>query len=210
MGSGRTPTVQPVPEREGRGWPTTVPREDPPTNDNRRRQALGQTCFQETSAVKRDAQQPGADRHLESCIEAEHSSLKLLVLETGDPRGSRRASYTKTPSTNVEEESRIIKQIAQRNETPSPRRRLTRRPNTSSRTGPRIPRFRRIRTLTELLMWLSQVREGFLSISLCTEGVGEGNPIIELWLDLRYSERPYVPLREGTLEKKAHSESSRT
>ena len=57
----------PVPEREGRGWPTTCSTRRPPTNDNRRRQALRQTCFQETSAVKRETQQPGADRHLESC-----------------------------------------------------------------------------------------------------------------------------------------------
>ena len=42
---------------------------------------------------------PGADRHLESCMVAEHSSLKLPVLETADPRRSHRASWTRTPPT---------------------------------------------------------------------------------------------------------------
>ena len=119
MGPGRTPTVHQCPRGKAVIGPQLVPGEDlrqTTTDDDK----PWDTCFQKSSAVKRDAQQPGADRHLESCIEAEHSSLKLLVLETGDPRGSRRASYTKTPSTNVEEESRIIKQIAQRNETHHP------------------------------------------------------------------------------------------
>ena len=90
----------PVPEREGRGWPTTCSTRRPPKNDNRRRQAMRQTCFQKTSAVIRETQQqPGADRRLESGMAAEHSSLKLPFLETTDPRRSRRASWTKTPST---------------------------------------------------------------------------------------------------------------
>ena len=60
-----------VPEKDGRGRPTTCSTRRLPINDDRRRQALRQTWFQETSAVKRETQQPGADRHLESCNKCE-------------------------------------------------------------------------------------------------------------------------------------------
>ena len=61
----------PVPEREGLWWPTTCSTRRPPTNDNRRRQALRQMCFQETSAGKRETQQPGSCKRREKSRNAE-------------------------------------------------------------------------------------------------------------------------------------------
>ena len=68
----------PMPEREGRGWPTTCSTTDDRQTDDK---PLRQTCFQQTG-VKTNVRykQPRADSHLESYMVAE------LVRETRDLR----------------------------------------------------------------------------------------------------------------------------
>ena len=101
----------PVPEREGRGWPTTG---DLRRTTVRQRHASDKRAFRKTSNRQTCCQRRQVDRHLETYMVVEHARRSH-----GD-----RAVKQLTPSRLVNrfevEASRIIKKIAQRNGTIAP------------------------------------------------------------------------------------------
>ena len=140
------------------------------------------------------------------------SSHKFGII-LGSGAGSRNRRSTEMLSSSVNEhvvnkveaeKSRIIKKIAQRNETYHPgedhSHHLERyqapqdfyagtRPNTQRGTRPNTSISRRLSTLTKLLMCLSRCSDRFLRFSLCTQRVGEGYLTSEFGSDFRYCKR---------------------
>ena len=178
MGPGKDTHGTSVPDREGRGWPTTSSTRRPPTNDNKTHTTLETNLLSATCVII----------HLESYMVAEP------VPETGDLlRGT------------VELRERTRRQQGRRGDVPDhqgdraeKRNPATRRPNTSSGTRPSTSRFRRISTLRKLWMCLLRCSDSFFRFKQCTERVGEGSPISEFGMDLTYRERAFICRRSWT------------
>ena len=151
------------------GGPTTSSTRRPPTNDR-----------QTTTSLELNVryQQPGADRHLES------------YMASGAARRShgRRVEHVVN---KVEEESWIIKKIAQRNDTHHPGEdQPGARTRQSEQKDQAHQDFRRISTRTKLLMCqVADAANRFLRFERRTERVRQGDPTSRFGLNLRYSER---------------------
>ena len=137
--------------REGRGWPDNRPRHE---TTARQRQALSQTC-ETTNQVLTDA--------VDSCTVAEQ-------------RDDHMTDESNTSSTRSKRSPGSSGRSRRRNETHHPREDQPGDRTHQAERDQAHQDFRRISTLTKLLMCLSQCSERFLRFKRCTESVRQRDP----------------------------------
>ena len=180
--------------RKGKPWVAHNRR--PRTTDVRQRQALRQTCFQETSADRRAVNE---ERCWQTLVNLRGSGACATIT-----RRSRSETIDMISTCQQSQSGGVpdIKKIAQRNGTIT-----LDKINQVSWNGTeyiKIPQNPYTDKVTDVTV---AIQEHFPRLKRCTERVKQRDSTSEFGLDFRYSERAYLRSVKDT-ETKAHSEES--
>ena len=162
-----------MPEREGRGWPTT---DDLKRTTVRHRHASDKRASRKQIQTDVMSTKTGVDRHLKTYMVAE------FARQSHGDRTVKQSTRSRLVNRFEVEVSRIIKKIAQRNGTITPEK-----INQVSWNETEYTKILRISTRTKLLICLLQCSERSLRIKRHIVRVSTS----EFGLEIRYGERAY-------------------